>query len=162
MLKILKTTLCGAVAAVLLAGCADDLLPPDQGGNFVGVWDGAVWTGKAFAVLQNDSLTVVAHRKDPQYYYDEYVQAKVPFTGPGTYTIPESAGQLARIVGGDAGYFPPAAGTLVIRAYDASAHTVSGDVTLRATSMQPAWDATGSFEARVFTNFDQATSARLP
>lgn len=157
MLKILKKTLCAAAAAALLAGCGDDLLPDEGGGNFVGVWDGAAWSGRAWAVLQNDSLTVVGHRADPRYYYDEYVQAKVPFTGPGTYTIPESAGQLAKITGGDAGSFPPASGTLVIRAYDASAHTISGDLTLHAGSMQPAWNASGTFEAYVYTN-----SAQVP
>jgi len=155
MPKILEKTLCAAAAAALLAGCGDNLLPGDDGGNFVGVWDGAAWTGRAWTVLQNDSLTVVGHRADPQHYYDEYVQAKVLFTGPGTYTISESAGQLAKITGGDAGYFPPASGTLVIRDYDAAAHTVSGDITLHAGSMQPAWNASGSFEAHVYTNFNQ-------
>lgn len=160
MLKILKTALCAATATALLAGCADDLLPDDTGGNFVGTWDGAAWTGQAYAVLQNDSLTVVGHRADPQHFYDEYVQARVRFTGPGTYAIPESAGQLAQIVGGDAGTFPPAAGTLVIRDYDASAHTLSGDITLRAGSVQPAWDVSGTFRAYVYGSFDQVPTTR--
>jgi hypothetical protein len=105
-------------------------------------------------------MTVVAHRKDPGTYYDEYVQVRVAFTGPGTYAFPESAGTLMKIVGGDAGWSPPASGTLVIHAYDASAHTVQGEVVLRAESFQPAWNVAGSFYAPVYSSFDQVPPAR--
>lgn len=160
MLKILKTTLCAAAAATLLAGCSDVLYPGDGVGTFTGTWDGTEWRGRAYAVLQDDSLTVIGHRPDPQYFYDEYVQAKVRYTGPGTYTIAESAGQLAKITGGDAGYFPPAQGTLVISAFNQATHSVSGTITLHAGSMQPAWNASGSFDAYVYTNFKQVPPAR--
>jgi len=160
MLKILKTTLCAVAAAALLGGCADDLLPDEGGGNFVGTWNGTVWTGQAYAVLRNDSLTVVGHRADPQHAYDEYVQARVRFTGPDTYTFAESDGQLAQVVGGDAGTFPPAAGTLVIRDYNASAHTISGDITLHAGSVQPAWDVSGTFQAYVYASFTEVPTTR--
>ncbi|HET7234685.1 MAG TPA: hypothetical protein VFJ16_32025 [Longimicrobium sp.] len=160
MMKTLRRTLFAAAAATLLAGCANDLLPRGERGSFDGVWDGAAWKGEAYAVLQNDSLTVIAHRPDPRYFYDEYVQARVRFTGPGTYTVSESGGQLLKIVGGDAGQFPAASGTLVIREYDASAHTLTGDVTLHAGSVQPAWDASGTFNAHVYSSFNQVPSGR--
>ncbi len=149
-------------AAGVLAACSDGLLAPGEreAGTFRGTWDGASWSGRSYAVLHDDTMTVVGHRKDPQYFYDEYIQARVAFTGPGTYAIGESGGQLGKIVGGDAGWTPPAAGTLVIRAYDASAHTVSGEVALRATSFTPAWDASGSFDAPVYSSFTQVPPAR--
>jgi len=151
-----------ALAAAVLGGCSGGLLSDDGpgAGTFSGTWDGAAWNGRSYAVLHDDTMTVVGHRKDPQYYYDEYIQVQVAFTGPGTYAVSESAGVLKKITGGDAGFFPPAAGTLVIRGYDASAHTVAGQVTLRATSFQPAWDASGSFDAPVYSSFDQVPSSR--
>jgi hypothetical protein len=146
-----------ALAAGLLAGCSGGLfgIGSLQQGTFEGTWDGAAWRGNAYAVLQGDSLTVVGRRPDPKYFYDEYVRVRVRFTGPGTYPVAESQGELGKIVGGDAGWFPPSAGTLVIDSYDQGSHTVSGSVTLRAESMQPAWDASGRFEAPVYSSFQQ-------
>ena len=148
------TMLRTAIAAGLLAGCADGLLPSRDGelGTFDGSWDGATWRGTAFAVLQGDSLTVVAHRPDPKYFYDEYVQVRVRFDGVGSYAVPEAAGGLSKITGGDAGYFPPAGGTLVITAYDAGSRAIAGSVTLRARSMNPEWIASGSFAAPVYSS----------
>jgi len=150
------------LASAVLGGCSGGLLPGGQAepGTFSGTWDGAAWNGRSYAVLHHDTMTVVGHRKDPQYYYDEYIVVQVPFTGPGTYAVSESAGELKKLVGGDAGQFPPAAGTLVIQRYDASSHTVSGQVTLRATSLQPAWEASGSFDAPVYSSFDLAPRGR--
>src|ERR1700741_1137473 len=127
--------------------------PGSRLGTFDGTWDGAAWRGTAWAVLDGDSLTVVGHRPDPQYFYDEYVQARVRFAGPGTYPVPPSDGALAKIVGGDAGSFPPSDGTLVIYSYDAASHTISGALTLRAGSMSPAWNASGLFDAPVYSSF---------
>ena len=150
-----------AIAAGLLAGCADGLLAPDgELGTFDGTWDGASWRGSAYAVLQDDSLTVVAHRPDPQYFYDEYIQARVRFDGAGTYPVPEAAGLLSKIVGGDAGSIPPAAGTVVITGYDAGSRRVSGFVSLRARSVNPEWHATGSFTAPVYRNWGDVPADR--
>lgn len=144
-----------AIAAGLLAGCSNGLLPSRDGGlgTFDGTWDGAAWRGSAYAVLQGDSLTVVGHRPDPKFFYDEYVQVRVRFDGPGTYSVPESDGMLSKIDGGDAGWMPYAGGTLLVTAYDAGSRTVSGYVTLRASSIAPAWQASGNFTAPVYARF---------
>ena len=146
-----------ALAAGVLAGCSDGLLGRGslQRGTFDGSWDGAEWRGSAYAVLQHDSLFVFAHRPDPQYFYDEYVQVRVRFSGKGTYPIAESQAELAKITGGDAGWSTPSAGTLVIDSYDEQSHTVSGSVSLRGESMQPAWRASGRFDAPVYASFQQ-------
>jgi hypothetical protein len=146
-----------ALAAGFLAGCSDGLLGRGslQRGTFEGSWDGDEWRGSAYAVLQNDSLTVVAHRPDPKYFYDEYVRIQVRFKGRGLYPVAESHGQLSKITGGDAGWMSPSAGTLVIDGYDESSHVVSGSLSLRAESMQPAWHASGRFDAPVYASFQQ-------
>src|SRR5215212_46896 len=97
-----------ALAVAALAGCSDGPLVPGLVGPgvFDGTWDGAEWRGTAVAVLQDDSLTVLGRRRHPVYYQDEYIKVRVRFTGPGTYTVPESQGELGMIVGGDAGYTP--------------------------------------------------------
>lgn len=143
-----------ALAAGLTAACGDGPFAASGGlGRFDGVWDGAAWRGSAYAVLQGDSLTLVGHRPDPKYFYDEYVQARIRFTGPGTYAVPESDGQLAKITGGDAGWFPPSGGTLVVRAYSAGERTISGTITLRSTTPSLEWNASGDFDAPVYTRF---------
>ena len=144
-----------AIAAGLLAGCSDGLLTSRDSelGTFDGTWDGATWRGTAFAVLQGDSLTVVAHRPDPKYFYDEYVRASIRFAGPGNYSVAEAAGQLSKITGGDAGWMPRAGGTLLITGYDAGSRMVSGYVTLRASSFDPEWRAAGNFSAPVYPSF---------
>jgi hypothetical protein len=145
-----------ALAVAALAGCSDGPLGPRLVGLgvFDGTWDGAEWRGSAVAILQHDSLTVIGTRRHPVYYQDEYIKAQVRFTGPGTYAIPESQGELGMIVGGDAGYMPKSAGTLVIDGYDATEQTVSGYVTLRAGSRQPAWEVSGRFAAPVYPSFE--------
>jgi hypothetical protein len=143
-----------ALAAGLLAGCSDILTSRDgELGTFDGTWDGATWRGSAYAVLQGDSLTVVGHRPDPRFFYDEYVQVRVRFDGPGSYPVPESDGMLSKIDGGDAGWMPYARGTLLVTAYDAGAGAVSGYVTLRASSFDPVWQASGNFTAPVYARF---------
>lgn len=151
-----------ALAAGVLAACSHGPASPGslRPGTFDGSWDGAAWRGSAYAVLHGDSLTVVGHRPDPQFRYDEYVQARVRFTGPGPYSVAAHEGQLSKVVGGDAGSFPAAEGTLVIYAYDQAAHTILGSVTLRAGSVQPAWNATGRFEGPVYAGFQQVPQDR--
>lgn len=148
-----------AVAAVgACNGLAD---PSDQAmGSFVGRWDGEVWRGRAYAVLRGDTLHVVGHRPDPRYYYDEYVEARVLFTGPGRYAVPAKAGRLSKITGGDAGYFPDASGTLVVRSYDAQSRTVSGTVELRASHGGAVWEAQGQFHAPVYAGYDEVPPPR--
>lgn len=152
MMRRFGTMLRMAIAGGLLAGCSDGLLTSRESelGTFDGTWDGATWRGTAYAVLQGDSLTVVGHRADPKFVYDEYVTATIRFAGPGSYSVAEPAGQLSKITGGDAGWMPRADGTLLITAYDAGSRTVSGYVTLRARSFDPEWQADGSFTAPVY------------
>lgn len=151
-----------ALVAGILSACS--LGPSDLSerrvGSFEGRWDGLPWRGHSYAVLQRDTLFVVGHRPDPMAYYDEYIRARVPFSGTGTYRIEGRAGQLAKIVGGDAGYFPDATGTLTIRSYDAQARTVAGEISLSAESVTPAWHAEGEFHTRVYSSFAEVPSAR--
>lgn len=77
----------------------------------------------------------------------------MPFSGRGTYSVAEAAGQLAKIVGADAGYFPSAAGTLTIDRYDAGARTVAGELRLHTEFDGSPWQATGRFQAPVYPSF---------
>ena len=151
-----------ALAAAILSACSSGPSDPSerQVGSFEGRWDGLPWRGRSYAVLQRDTLFVVGHRPDPKVYYDEYIRARVPFSGTGTYPIEGRAGQLAKISGGDAGYFPDATGTLTIRSYDAQARTVAGEISLRAESVNPAWHAQGEFHTPVYSSFAEVPSAK--
>jgi hypothetical protein len=122
-------------------------------GTFVGRWDGNRWEGHAYAVLQDDTLFIIAHRPDPEYFYDEYIHAKLPYTGPGSYAIPESDGELRKITGGDAGYFPKASGTLTVHDGPPEALRVSGQLTLTADHFGTLWTADGAFDAPVYSSF---------
>ena len=132
-----------------LAACDGVFSSRAAAGTFDGEWDGATWRGNAYAVLQHDTMTVVGHRPDPTYFYDEYVQARVHFTGPGTYALTAEQGALSQIVGGDAGSFTGAVGTLVVKSYDAGSHAVSGELRLDAAGPET-WHVTGSFQASVY------------
>ena len=60
-----------SLGVILLVGCSESSTSPDvDRGTFLGQWDGAGWRGHAYAVLQNDTLSIIAHRPDPKYYYD--------------------------------------------------------------------------------------------
>jgi hypothetical protein len=133
------------LAAVLLAaaGCAsDDPAAPSaiEGlGSLAGRWDGKEWRGYGYAVLQRDTLFLVGHRPDPQYFYDERVRARVPFRGAGTYELAVKDASLEQITGGDAGYFPGATGELQLTQYDATAARVRGTLRLTAAEHGFAW-----------------------
>jgi hypothetical protein len=150
------------MAGGLLGACSDGLTDPAKlpVGSFNGRWDGAAWHGRSFAVLTHDTLFVFGHRPDPQYYYDEYIQARVVFTGRGSYFVPESAGQLAKITGGDAGYLPSAEGTLIVSGYDPNAGTLVGELTLTANHDGATWRARGAFHTPVYASFLEVPPVR--
>jgi hypothetical protein len=128
---------------------------PELRGSFVGQWDSRTWQGDAYAVLQGETLRFIAHRPDPQYLYDEYIEAELHFTGPGTYDIPLEAGRLSKVTGGDAGYFPSAAGSLVISEFDSETRTVAGTLALTAHHGGTEWVAAGQFSAPVFSEYQE-------
>jgi len=142
-----------ALAAGVLAACSDSTGSSPEFGTFSGSWNGSAWSGNAFAVLANDSLTVVAHYRDTKHFYDEVVTARVRFTGPGTYAVAFGDGELQEIVGGDAGYFARSQGTLVVESYDASARSASGTLTLQSEPMPTPWNASGTFSAPVLSRY---------
>ena len=114
--------------------CDEDPVAPDAGfGVFEGRWDGKDWRGQGYAVLIADTLHLFGHRPDPQSYYDEFVRARVRFTGPGTYAVATEQGSMEQITGGDAGYFPSASGELRVTRYDATTRRVAGTLRLRVT-----------------------------
>jgi hypothetical protein len=104
-------------------------------------------------VLQNDTLFIIAHRPDPEYFYDEYIHAKLRYTGPGSYAVPDSDGELRKITGGDAGHFPKAAGTLTVHGYSSQPHRVFGQLTLTADHFGTLWTVDGEFDAPVYSSF---------
>ena len=147
------------LASVLLAlasACGESLLgpAPEGFGPFAGKWDGERWEAMGYAVLDGDTLHVVGHRPDPKYYYDEYVQVRVPYQGVGTYEIPAHRGSLAKITGGDAGYFPDAAGVLRITGYSAAEQRARGTLHLEADGPDGRWRfEDGAFEVPVYASF---------
>jgi hypothetical protein len=106
-----------------------------------------------YAVLQDDTLFIIAHRPDPKHFYDEYIRAKLQYTGPGSYAIPDPDGELMKITGGDAGYFPKAGGTLIVHGYSSQPLRVSGQLTLTADHSGTLWTADGEFDAPVYSSF---------
>jgi hypothetical protein len=141
---------------LLVAGCSGSPTSSNvDRGAFIGRWDGSRWEGHAYAVLQNDTLFILAHRPDSKYFYDEYVHAKLQYAGPQTYSIPESAGELRKITGGDAGYFPKAGGTLTVHEHSLHPHRISGDLVLTADHFGTLWTVEGQFEAPVFSSFSE-------
>jgi len=116
----------------LVVGCSDGPAAPviDGTGEFTGAWDGSAWLGRGYAVLRGDTLHLIGHRPDTQYYYDEYVNLHFENRGSGTYALPGSgAARLMKITGGDAGWFPDAIGRVTIRVGPTS---VSGSLELYA------------------------------
>jgi hypothetical protein len=142
-----------ALAAGVLAACSDSTGSSPELGTFSGSWNGNAWSGNAFAVLANDSLTVVAHYRDPKHFYDEVITARVRFTGPGTYAVVLGDGELQEIVGGDAGLFARSEGTLTVESYDAAARSASGTLALHSEAMPTAWSASGTFSAPVLSRY---------
>lgn len=150
------------------AGCLESTTAPartegpELRGSFAGHWDSETWQGDAYAVLQGETLFLIAHRPDPRYFYDEYIEAELHFTGPGTYDIAREAGRLSKITGGDAGYFPSAAGLLVVREFDSATRTVAGTLVLTADHNQTEWVVEGQFTAPVFSESRQIPWRRRP
>jgi hypothetical protein len=139
---------------LLLSGCSGSPTASSvDPGTFVGRWDGSRWEGHAYAVLQNDTLFIIAHRPDPEYFYDEFIRAKLPYTGPGSYAVPEPDGELMKITGGDAGHFPRAGGTLTVHGYSSHPHRISGQLELTADHFGTLWTADGEFDAPVYSSF---------
>lgn len=124
--------LCLATLLTLgLGACERDPLRASSGA-FVGRWDGARWEGGGHALLVGDTLRIVGHRPDRRSHYDEYVWVHVPFAGTGTYALDTTHAQLQKVVGGDAGWFPRARGTLVVTHFSREERRVRGEIELTA------------------------------
>ena len=143
------------LVVLALAGCANDGFEPMRGfGTFEGQWDGMEWHGQGYAVLVNDTLYITGHRPDPDVYYDEFVQVRVPFTGAATYTLDAAHGALKQVTGGDAGYMSGARGELRVTQYDAQGARVRG--TLQLTSVLPGLNwrfDSGSFDVPIYDSW---------
>ena len=151
-----RTALVRSTFLVLALACAcrhADLLAPVDGlGVVSGEWDGAAWRGYGYAVVSGEGILLVGHRPDPHYYYDEFVRAWFPFTGVGTYGVPDSTGALWKIVGGDAGEMPFAAGELRVTFADAGPRTLRGTLSLDAASR--GWHfRLGTFDVPVYSSW---------
>lgn len=152
----LSRILLTCLALAMAGACGGDPLGPvpEGFGPFAGRWDGERWAGMGYAVLDGDTLHVVGHRPDPQHYYDEYVRVRVPFRGVGRYEVPVPRGSLAKITGGDAGYFPDAAGVLRITEYSAGERRVRGTIHLEAEGPDGRWRfEDGVFDVPVYASF---------
>jgi hypothetical protein len=140
--------------AGLLAGCRGDgpAAPAPGFGAVAGRWDGAEWAGLGYAVLENDTLDLVGHRPDPRSYYDEYVRVRVAFRGEAAYAVGAEAASLAKLVGGDAGYFPAARGELHV--VDYTAGRVRGTLSLASSEPRLPWRFEGgSFDVPVYARW---------
>lgn len=155
--SVVRTWFLPLLAAAALGACGITEASP-RVGTFDGEWDGDAWRGRAVAVLRDDTLWVTGHRPDPQYFYDEYVTARVPFRGPGAYTIRGDAGHLSRLTGGDAGSFTDAGGVLLVRSYDRAERVVTGTLTLRGADRD--WRVSGEFSAGVYDRSQDVPPAR--
>jgi hypothetical protein len=142
-----------ALAAGMLAACSDSTGPSPELGTFAGTWNGASWRGNAFAVLANDSLSVVAHYRDAKHLFDQVITTRVRFTGPGTYAVAFGDGELKEIVGGDAGVSARSEGALVVASYDAAARSASGTLALHSETMPTSWSASGAFAGPVLSHY---------
>jgi hypothetical protein len=138
--------------------CSDDPvgLRTEGYGRFAGIWNGEAWSGLGYAVIRNDTLFLVGHRPDSQYYYDEYVNVSTPFTGTGTYEIDPAEGRLSSITGGDAGYFPSASGTLSVTLYESESRRLEGTVSLVSASAGLPWTfEDGTFDVPIYREFSE-------
>ena len=162
-----RRTLAALLAlAPLAAACSDrDPVSPLQApglGVVEGAWDGAAWRGYGYAVLQEGTLRLVGHRPDPELHYDEFVRVSVPYRGVAVYDVPADAGQLAQIVGGDAGWFPQSSGELRVTATETLAPSaeepavarVRGEVELASTREGLPWRFAGSFDVPVYARWE--------
>ncbi|CAA9298898.1 MAG: hypothetical protein AVDCRST_MAG68-242 [uncultured Gemmatimonadetes bacterium] len=156
------TRLLLALFLTLLAACDRGSTGPSDGrfGSFQGRWDGDPWHGLSYAVMDGDTLQIVGHRPDPKVYYDEFVVARIRFTGPGVYPVSGRAGHLSKLVGGDAGYFHDAGGTVIISGHDARERTVTGSVSLVADRADPDWRVDGTFSAPVYLDYRDVPRVR--
>lgn len=155
------TRLLLALFLALLGACDRGLTGSADGlGSFEGHWDDDEWRGRSYAVTDGDTLMIVAHRPDPQVYYDEFIFVRVRFTGTGVYRISGRAGHLSKLIGGDAGYFHDAEGTVVIHRYDARERTVTGTVRLVADDANPDWRVEGEFRAPIYADHRDVPEVR--
>jgi hypothetical protein len=151
-----------ATLVVVATGCADTLMQPENGtGPFEGRWNGRTWKGRGFAVLVDDTLYLIGHRRpDPRYFNDEYVRVRMPFDGERRYTIDSGYASLEHVVGGDAGYFPSARGLLTITDVDQARTQVRGMVVLSSTAPSLEWTfEDGRFLLPIHTSFSDGWRA---
>jgi hypothetical protein len=141
------------IFALAAMACGDDPFRPnvDGFGQVSGKWNGKVWSGLGYAVIRHDSLLLVGHWPDPKHYYDEYVVVSTPFVGPATYLVDAAQGSLSSVVGGDAGYFVSASGSMTVTRYDSESRTLEGTVSLTSSSATLPWTfEQGSFNVPVY------------
>ncbi|GAC1515705.1 MAG: hypothetical protein NVS1B4_07300 [Gemmatimonadaceae bacterium] len=136
--------------------------PPSPFGTLTGVWTGVAWSGLAYAVLLHDTLHVVGHRVDPQYYYDEHVQTRVSYRGVGEYPVGSSVTSLLKVVGGDGIVGSAGAeGVVQITSVVDGGNRLEGTMRLTATTGARGWTFTdGSFSVPVYRSW--AAVPRLP
>jgi hypothetical protein len=82
----------------------------------------------------------------------DQVRVAIPFAGVGSYQIKSSEGELAKITGGDTGFFPDATGQMQITNYDGV--ILSGTISLTAQGPDGVWRfENGTFDVPVFMSF---------
>lgn len=158
MTRTLRRTLLACVlllAGAHFAACDSGPVGPviDGTGPFNGFWDGSRWLGRGYAVTQGDTIHIVGHRPDRTYWYDEYVRIDVALDGPGVYELPaDGTARLAKITGGDAGWFPGASGTVTI---DSVKGRIYGTVELEADGPDgKLWTfKLGRFELPIYSSY---------
>jgi hypothetical protein len=144
--------------ATALGGCAESTAEPvlpDGTGSFEGRWNGEAWKGHGYAVLVDDTLYLLGHRqRDPRLYPDEFVRVETRFLGEGTFHLASGDASLDEVVGGDAGYFTPAGGTLSLSRFDEERARLEGTVTLTGEGPNGVMRFEGgSFRVPVYTSF---------
>lgn len=158
----------GAMMIALAAACSDDPASPkrtvpDGFGTLEGQWDGKAWSGVAYGVLlDDDSLRLIAFHEEESRGWAEWVRATVPYEGERSYAVPAESGQLAQIVGGDAGWMPRSSGTLrvseAVLNMSVPAEPVMaqmrGTVSLTSTESYAPWSFSGSFKIPVYRSYE--------
>ena len=144
-------------AMVGVLACTDILEPGSPDGNraFTGTWNGSAWSGRGYAVIHDDTLYLLGEEPLRPRGYDRYVRVQTPFRGSGRYIIDAGEGELGAL-DGDAGYFPPASGVLVVTSDGGSPRILEGRVWLSSTERGLPWKFEhGEFRVRVYTAFNQ-------
>jgi hypothetical protein len=143
-------------AAVLMAAC-ESTTPTEA--TFNATWGGERWHGDATASFApGDTLWINGSSPTGGAFPESSVSVGVPYTGPGTYTLPAGTAHVHYLVGGDVltgSYVSTSTTQLVID--DVADGRVRGTVTFtaaHASGERPVGASAtfdGSFNARLFT-----------